>query len=179
MASARLLKEEPGSLPHLGHSGVSHPGFPCCFLQKSPETLQHPASENTSQPFGLVPPPSELSQILRTSELILSLSLYQDPHLPPLTHRKPQKRTLRPPTSPVCLPGKLHPPPTDQAPDPSLPLAGGGLRGCGDKRCLESAMLSPTGRREGGGPQEADNGRRSANCTGCYQVSSRSGPLLA
>lgn len=36
-------------------------------------------------------------------------ALHQDPHLPPLTHRRvPQKRTRRPPIAPVCLPGKLH-----------------------------------------------------------------------
>lgn len=48
-----------------------------------------------------------------------------------------------------------------QPPDPSLPLPVGGLRGCGDKRCLECAVLSSAGKGEGGGPWETGNGRRS------------------
>ena len=118
MASARLLKNEPRMSPA--------PGALRCFSSRIPllfstEISRDPVTSRflrilvaaTLRPGSTALWAIPDSQDFRARLLLAPLS---DPRLPPLTHRKPQKRTLRLPTAPVCLPGKLHTPPTHISP---------------------------------------------------------------
>ena len=164
MASARLLKNEPRMSPA--------PGALRCFSSRIPllfstEISRDPVTSRflrilvaaTLRPGSTALWAIPDSQDFRAHLLLAPLSG------PTLTSPHPPKATKAHPEASNCtsLPSWKTPYSTHahQPPGPSLPLPVGGLRGCGDKRCLECAVLSSAGRGEGGGPWETGNGRRS------------------
>ena len=100
---------------HLGHSGVSHPGFPCWFLQKSRGFFRE---EGSPRRRGLIPPSAELSWMLSAFPAHPPPALLSGPTLtfPTRSHRN-ARRGLQ--LHLVCLPGKRRTPPTQTRPQPT------------------------------------------------------------